>query len=182
MSELAARPRANSLSQIQADAWSRRDARISEINAQWSARLESSTQPPPAKAVEWPAEWPSRRAPPAAVEPVTNAGGSLPPSTTVETIPNGRAAGLSDYCATVVKKAGADFAGPMYVVDLGAAERLLYRTFLHASALSVPLGRGNTIAIEAPLLPAGWANAWTPREPLRSPVGWPGAALGLVQD
>ena len=119
------RPRANSLSQIQADAWSRRDARISEINAQWSARLESNTQPPPAKAVEWPAEWPSRRAPPAAVEPVTNAGGSLPPSTSVETIPNGRAAGLSDYCATVVQKAGADFAGPMYVVDLGAAERLL---------------------------------------------------------
>ena len=125
MSELAARPRANSLSQIQADAWSRRDARISEINAQWTARLEGATKPPPTKAVEWPAEWPSRRAPPAAVEPVTNAGGSLPPSTSVETILNGRAAGLSDYCATVVKKAGADFAGPMYVVDLGAAERLL---------------------------------------------------------
>ena len=69
MSELAARPRANSLSQIQADAWSRRDARISEINAQWSARLDGATKPPPAKAVEWPAEWPSRRAPPAAVEP-----------------------------------------------------------------------------------------------------------------
>ena len=55
MSELAARPRANSLSQIQADAWSRRDARISEINAQWSARLDGATKPPPAKAVEWPA-------------------------------------------------------------------------------------------------------------------------------
>lgn len=125
MSELATRPRANSLSQVQQDAWSRRDARISEINAQWNERLAGAAIMPQPRAVEWPAEWPSRRTPPRAVEPVTNAGCALPVATGVEPIPNGRAAGLSDYCADVVRRAGADFAGPFYVVDLGAAEGLL---------------------------------------------------------
>ena len=52
-----------------------------------------------------------------------------------------------------------------------AGDRLAYRMFLHAAALSLPLDDG-TFAAAAPLEPVGWSNAFEPLEAVKGPPSW----------
>jgi len=75
----------------------------------------------------------------------------------------------------------ASHAGYPIVGDLSYAnDRLMYRMFLHASALALPLELpeyGNEeLMLESPLDPVGWAHVFQPNDELmRSPDGWPAA-------
>lgn len=61
-----------------------------------------------------------------------------------------------------------------------AGDKMCYRTFLHASALELPLSDENTLRIKAPVAPSGWMNAFEPLEELKSPDGWPNAVESIV--
>ena len=65
-----------------------------------------------------------------------------------------------------------------------AKDRLMYRMFLHAASLELPL-EGGDVRCEAPLspshlAPAGWTDVFEAEEELRSPEGWEGAAGRLI--
>ena len=69
-----------------------------------------------------------------------------------------------------------------------AADKQTYRMFLHAASLRLPLDElhmAEPLYIEAPLQPAGWANAFAPTELLRLPEALPDAGslvAGLLAD
>lgn len=57
----------------------------------------------------------------------------------------------------------------------------MYRMFLHAAALELPLDHGPHVRALAPLVPAGWGDVFEAREPPRDPPeGWEGAANALL--
>lgn len=62
----------------------------------------------------------------------------------------------------------------------------MYRMFLHAAALELPLSLAPhdpdlPLRMEAPLHPTGWADVFEPLdEDMRSPKAWPGAAERLI--
>lgn len=65
-----------------------------------------------------------------------------------------------------------------------ADDRLMYRMFLHAAALELPLESAAyqpdaPVRVEAPLVPAGWADVFELDDTVSSPEGWPGAAERL---
>ncbi|EGB07419.1 hypothetical protein AURANDRAFT_27655 [Aureococcus anophagefferens] len=135
----SSRPRSGSLSTVQADAWRTRDERLRCIAASWTARVEAEVAAVAARGGggapriargAWPGDWPSRAARPAAAAASRAAAAAAPPAPSprgppeARAVPNGRACGLRDYCASVVAAAPRDYAGPFYVVDVGAAERL----------------------------------------------------------
>ena len=61
-----------------------------------------------------------------------------------------------------------------------AADKLCYRTFLHAAALELPLADDNIVSFEAPLSPGGWMNAFEPIEEIKAPQGWPSAVANIL--
>ena len=62
-----------------------------------------------------------------------------------------------------------------------ATDRLAYRTFLHAAALTLcERLHEHAAPMMAALTPAGWTHAFEPREPWRSPARWPAAAETLL--
>jgi 23S rRNA-/tRNA-specific pseudouridylate synthase len=66
-----------------------------------------------------------------------------------------------------------------------ADDKECYRTFLHAAAIRLPLRAPFApVAAYAPLEPRGWADAFLPEEPLRTPApaGWEASAASeLIQ-
>lgn len=97
---------------VQEEAWRSREERMQRIVKAWEVRAQRTVPVVrQSRKAQWPAQWPSRRA---------------LPKDDVETIANGRAAGLSKYCRG--KMVGTE---AFYVVDLGCVEKL-YRGFCAA--------------------------------------------------
>lgn len=74
-------------------------------------------------------------------------------------------------------------AGHGIVGDLTYADdRLMYRMFLHAAALELPLALPPVHSPDAPLsveAPLTWGHVFEAEEPTRCPEGWPHASALL---